>query len=70
VQKALTTVLAMANDELQYPCTFIVLPVPSKAGGKCSLTDWFKAPDRWCNDTYVLCTLENCSFVVLFHSAL
>jgi hypothetical protein len=63
VQKALTTVLAMANDELQYPSTFIVLPVPSEAGGKRSLAGWFKTPDRWCNDTYVL----NYSFVSPIH---
>jgi serine/threonine protein kinase len=63
VQKALTTVLAMANDELQYPTTFIVLPMPSEAGGKRSLAGWFKTPDRWCNDRYVLSlSLSNYSF--------
>jgi serine/threonine protein kinase len=55
VQEALATVLAIANDELKYPTTFIVLPVaPKTAGRKRSLADWLKAPDLWCNDTCVV----------------
>jgi serine/threonine protein kinase len=53
VTRTLATALAMANDELKYPSTFMVLPVPSKASKNRSLARWFKAPDRWCNDEYV-----------------
>jgi hypothetical protein len=62
VQEALATVLAIANDELKYPTTFIVLPVAPKAGAgggrKRSLADWLTAPARGCTDTYVVALRE------------
>jgi hypothetical protein len=56
VQRALTTVLAMANEEgLEYPTTFIVVPVLLASDAYRSLGEWLKAPGRWLNnETYMV----------------
>ena len=49
VLEVLTTTLAIARDELEYPSTFIVIPILPKTGvAVSSWRNWLKSPSRWC----------------------